>query len=199
MNFLSFLDSGTVAWVLPLFIFLARIVDVSMGTVRVIFIARGLKLLAPLLGFVEVLVWLLAIGQIMQNLTNFVSYLAYASGFALGTFVGIIIEDKLSLGLVLFRIITQREAEELIEWLKSEHYGVTVVPAQGAKGPVRIIFTVVKRRDIPAVAAKIQEFNPHAFYSVEDVRFVSEGVFPLPRARSQRLSHRLLKLARKGK
>jgi uncharacterized protein YebE (UPF0316 family) len=199
MNFLSFLSSSTAVWVLPLFIFLARIIDVSMGTIRVIFIARGMKFLAPLLGFFEVLVWLLAIGQIMQNLTNFVSYLAYAGGFSLGTFVGINIESRLSLGVVLFRIITQREASELIDWLKSEHYGVTVVPAEGAKGSVRIIFTVIKRRDITTVARRIEQLNPSAFYSIEDVRFVSEGVFPLPKPRSQKLSLRLLRLTRKGK
>lgn len=199
MDFVSFLDSRTAAWALPLFIFLARIIDVSMGTIRVIFIARGMRLLAPLLGFFEVLVWLLAIGQIMQNLTNFVSYLAYASGFSLGTFVGIIIENRLSLGVALLRIITQRDAAELIDWLKSEHYGVTVVPAQGAKGPVKIIFTVLKRRDIAAVARRIEQLNPSAFYSIEDVRFVSEGVFPLPKARAQWLSLRLSSLTRKGK
>mgnify|MGYP005841179023 CR=1 FL=1 len=198
MNFLSF-DSGTAAWVLPLFIFLARIIDVSMGTVRVIFIARGMRLLAPLLGFFEVLIWLLAIGQIMQNLTNVISYLAYAGGFSLGTFAGIMIEHRLSLGVVLFRIITQRDAAELIDWLKAEHYGVTVVPAQGAKGPVKIIFTVIKRRDIAAVARRIEQLNPNSFYSIEDVRFVREGVFPLPKARSQWLSLRLFSMTRKGK
>lgn len=198
MSQLAFLSPEVAAWAIPLFIFFARVADVSIGTVRVIFIARGMRFLAPLLGFFEVLIWLLAIGQIMQNLTNPVSYLAYAGGFAAGTFIGIYIENRLSLGIVILRIITQQDASALVDWLRTAHYGVTTIDAQGIKGPVKIIFTVLKRRDIPNVAAKIQEFNPHAFYSVEDVRFVSEGVFPLPRPRGERRL-RLLKLYRKGK
>jgi uncharacterized protein YebE (UPF0316 family) len=199
MSQLALLRPDVAAWAIPLFIFLARVADVSMGTVRVIFIARGMRLLAPLLGFFEVLIWLLAIGQIMQNLTNFVSYLAYAGGFAAGTFIGIYIENRLSLGVVIIRIITQQDASALVDWLRAAHYGVTTIDAQGTKGPVKIIFTVIKRRDISSVAAKIQEFNPHAFYSVEDVRFVSEGIFPLPRSRGEQRRLRFLKLYRKGK
>lgn len=199
MSQLPSLSPEVAAWAIPLFIFIARVADVSMGTIRVIFIARGMRLLAPLLGFFEVLIWLLAIGQIMQNLTNLVSYLAYAGGFAAGTFIGIYIENRLSLGVVIIRIITQQDASALVDWLRAAHYGVTTIEAQGVKGPVKIIFMVVKRRDIPNVVTRIQEFNPHAFYSVEDVRFVSEGIFPLPRSRGERRRLRLLKLYRKGK
>ncbi|HIC96604.1 TPA: DUF2179 domain-containing protein [Candidatus Bipolaricaulota bacterium] len=199
MEFLLSLDSTTARWLIPLFIFFARIVDVSMGTVRVIFIARGMRLLAPLLGFFEVLIWLLAISQIIQNLTNFVSYLTYAGGFAAGTYVGIWLENKLSLGVVLVRIITQQEAKELIERLQAERYGVTTVPARGTRGPVKIIYTIIKRRDIPTVVKMIREFNPHAFYSIADVRAVSAGVFPLPKPQAERHYFRLFRWGRKGK
>ncbi|GAE87820.1 hypothetical protein JCM21531_1220 [Acetivibrio straminisolvens JCM 21531] len=79
-------------------IFFSRIIDVTIGTIRIIFVSRGKKYLAPVLGFFEVLVWIVAISQVMQNLNNFACYFAYAAGFATGTFVGIIIEEKLAIG-----------------------------------------------------------------------------------------------------
>jgi uncharacterized protein YebE (UPF0316 family) len=199
VNHLSFLDSEISVWIIPLFIFIARVLDVSLGTIRIIFVSRGMRLLAPLLGFFEVLVWLLAIGQIMQNLTNWVAYIAYAGGFATGTFVGILIEQKLSIGVVLIRIITQQDAGELIEWLEAENYGITTMDAQGAKGPVKVIFTIIARHDVPHVVRMIRRFNPHAFYSIADVRSVSEGVFPPAKTRAKRHYRRLLRQQRKGK
>ena len=84
--------------ILPILIFIARVCDVSIGTMRIIFISRGAKILAPLLGFFEILIWLVAIGKVMQNLDNIACYVAYAGGFATGNFVGIRIEEKLAMG-----------------------------------------------------------------------------------------------------
>src|SRR5512136_1275959 len=100
--------------VLPILIFCARICDVSLGTIRVIFVSRGYRYLAPVLGFFEISIWLLAIGQIMRNLNNWTAYLAYAAGFALGTFVGITLEERLSIGMVIVRVITKRDCSPLI-------------------------------------------------------------------------------------
>ena len=91
-------------------IFIARVADVTLGTVRVIFVSRGMKYLAPLIGFVEILIWLMAIGHTMQNLTNPACYVAYAGGFAMGNFVGITIAERLSLGVVMIRVITAHAA-----------------------------------------------------------------------------------------
>jgi len=114
------LNSAFYAWlILPLLIFLARVADVSIGTIRLIFISRGLKYLAPLVGFFEILIWLLAIGQIMKNLSNPACYIAYAGGFAMGNFVGMWIAERLSLGVVLIRVVTKKDATELVECLKS--------------------------------------------------------------------------------
>jgi uncharacterized protein YebE (UPF0316 family) len=164
--------------ILPLLICLARIFDVAIGTLRIIFVAKGLKKLAPLLGFFEVLIWLLAISQVMQNLTNVVNYLAYAFGFAIGNYIGMWIEQKLALGMVVVRIITKVAASNLIDYMKEQNFGVTSIDGEGSNGPVNLIFTVIKRTDLPRVIEKIKQFNPKAFYSIEDVRFVSEGVFP---------------------
>ena len=190
------LNSEFFTWVvLPALIFIARVADVSLGTVRVIFIARGLKYFAPVVGFFEILIWLLAIGQIMQNLSNPICYIAYAGGFAMGNYFGIWIAEKLSLGVVLIRVITSKDASELIEYLKTAEYGVTVVDAKGSAGNVQVVFTIVRRREVVTVVSLIKQFNPKAFYTIEEVGFVEEGIFPV---RKTWLSN-LFRSFRKGK
>ncbi|MDD3249724.1 MAG: DUF2179 domain-containing protein [Smithellaceae bacterium] len=164
---------------LPILIFLARICDVTLDTLRIIYVGRGMKFLAPVIGFVEVLIWLTAITQIFKNLSNPVCYVAYAGGFAMGNLVGILIEEKMAIGTVVIRTITQKNAELLIRCLKENRYGVTHVDAEGAMGQVKIIFTIAKRKDIDSVLKIIRGCNPLAFYTIEDVRSVRKGVFPL--------------------
>lgn len=195
-----FPDSSIYAWVvLPLLIFLARIADVSLGTVRLVFVSRGFKYLAPIAGFFEVLIWILAIGQIIQNLTNPLCYLGYAGGFAMGNFVGIHIAERLSLGVVLIRVVTQKEAGDLIDRLRERQYGVTTLDGQGASGPVKVIFTIVRRREVAAVVELVKKFNPQAFYSIEEVDSVERGVFPVQRPWGRLYLLRLLRPFRKGK
>jgi len=159
-------------WALPLLVFFARIMDVSLGTLRVLFVSRGLKLLAPAVGFFEVLIWITAIAQIIRDLDNFLCYFAYAGGYALGTFVGLQIEERLAMGMVAVRIITQREADELVGELLRQEFGVTCVDAQGRYGRVKIIFTIVRRRDLRHVLKTVGQHQPKAFYTVEDIRTV---------------------------
>ena len=187
MSVSDILSSDIYTWlVIPLLIFLARIVDVSIGTIRILFISRGKKYLAPIMGFCEVLIWLLAIGQIMRNLTNVLCYLAYASGFATGTYVGLWIEEKLAVGLLMIRVVTDKDATPLIEHLRKEAFGVTHVAARGITGKVRIVFTIIRRNNLPKVIGIIRQFNPNAFYSTEDVRSVSREVFPLSSSGNRR-------------
>jgi len=167
-------------WViLSLLIFSARVIDVSLQTIRIVFVSKGFKYLAPLTGFFEVLVWVLAIGQIMQNLDNFIYYIAYAGGFAMGSFVGIRIEERLAIGCVGIRIITNQDAASLIQSLRQKGYGVTDIDAQGEHGAVSVIYLTIKRTDLQEIVTLIKKFNPKAFYTVEDIRFVNQGVFPL--------------------
>jgi uncharacterized protein YebE (UPF0316 family) len=176
---MSFYDSSLFTYVvLPVLIVLARICDVTIGTLRIIVLSRGHKYLAPLLGFFEVLIWITVTAKIMQNLHNPVCYVAYAGGFALGNLVGIIVEHRLAMGKVVIRIITGQDATELIGTLRDKGYGVTSIPAQGSTGLVQLIFSVIKRSDLDEVVEIVKKFNPKAFYSIEDVRFVAEGVFP---------------------
>ncbi len=195
-----FLNSDFHLWVvLPFLIFLARVLDVSFGTVRVIFISRGFKYLSPLIGFFEILIWLLAIGQIMKNLSNPVCYIAYAGGFAIGNYVGIRIAEKLSLGMVLIRVITVKDASQLIESLKSADYGVTSIDGHGTTGQVKVIFTVLQRKKVKQVTDLIKKFNPKAFYTIEEVGFVEKGIFPARKTWGNSGFSKLSRPFRKGK
>jgi uncharacterized protein YebE (UPF0316 family) len=180
MGFGALFDSNTFTWViLPLLIFFARIADVSLQTMRIIFTSKGKKLLAPLVGFFEVLIWLLAIGQVMRNLTNVACYLAYGVGFATGNYVGLLIEERLAVGTVLLRVITQSDPSSLIAHLSKKNYGVTSIEALGVRGKVSILLMVIRRIDLKQIARDILHFNPKAFYTIEDVRHVSSGIFPV--------------------
>jgi uncharacterized protein YebE (UPF0316 family) len=171
-------SSDFFTWViLPLLIFLARVSDQTIGTLRLIFIAKGFRKFAPLIGFFESLIWLLAIREILNHLDNYLCFVAYAGGFATGNYVGMLIEEKISIGSVIVRIIPRKDASELLSYLSDNNYGFTVVDAEGSKGKVKIIFCVIKRKDISHFVELIKSFNPNAFYSIEDVRTVNEGIF----------------------
>ncbi len=186
----TFLQYG----VLPLAIFAARIVDVSMGTVRVVLLGRGMRLLAPILGFFEIIIWLIAIGQIMQNLSNWVCYVAYGAGFAAGNYIGLIIEAKLAVGLSMVRIITPAGTDRLKRFLRRAGYRVTTLRASGRDGEVDLLFTVIRRRQLPRVVRVIRRYNPAAFYTIEDVRYASDTSPLRPGApwRSSRRMQRML-------
>ncbi|MBJ6118620.1 DUF2179 domain-containing protein [Pontibacter sp. BT310] len=199
MNLFTGLDPTIVEWVIiPLLIFFARIVDVTLGTLRIVFISKGDKMIAPALGFLEVLIWLVAITQVMQNLNNVASYLAWAGGFATGNFLGLRIEQKLALGQMVVRVITVDSAHQLIERLKGHGYRLTCVDARGTRGKVNLLFMIVKRKKLAHVLDIIREYNPQAFYSIEDVRSVSD--YGVPQEESERgLSLRRIFPLRKGK
>lgn len=169
--------------VLPVVIFLAELCVVTISTMRIIFISRGMKVLASLLGFFEVAIWLFAIGQTMQNLSNIACFAAFAGGFTVGNYLGILLEERLAMGTVLVRIITSKDAGELIEDLRAAEYGVTRIDGQGATGPVQIVFTVIRRKALDEVIGIIKRFDPRAFYSVDELQSAAAGIFPLTRPR----------------
>jgi len=176
----GFYDSTFFTYILlPTLIFLARVMDVSIGTIRIVMVSKGHKIWAPILGFFEVLIWLIAITKIIQNLDNWLCYIAYGLGFAAGNYVGLIIEEKMALGIVKLQIITRMEAGKLIENLRAAGYGITHHNARGSNEDVSIIYSIIKRSEIRKVEGIIKTTNPKAFYSIEDIKFVNEGVFPL--------------------
>jgi uncharacterized protein YebE (UPF0316 family) len=159
--------------VVPLLILFARVIDVSLDTIRVIMVAKGYRKLAPLVGFFQVLIWIITISRIMANLGIWTTYIGYAGGFAIGTYVGMKIEEKLALGYELIRIITRADASKLIKELIAKGYQITFVEGTGKDGRVGILFIVQKRKVIKEIIELIKQFNPNAFYSIEDVRSVS--------------------------
>ncbi|MCQ2376308.1 MAG: DUF2179 domain-containing protein [Salinivirgaceae bacterium] len=163
--------------ILPLLIFVARITDVSIGTVRIILVAKGYKKLAPICGFIETLIWVVAISNIIQNIDNWACYIGYAAGFATGNYIGMIIESKLALGHELIRIISTRTDFSLADSLRSKGFGATVTKANGLNGEVSILYLIVTRRMVDKVAELVKELDPSAIYTIESIRFVNRSTF----------------------
>lgn len=163
--------------ILPLLIFLARMSDVTLATLRNIFISKGFKHIVPLVGFFEVLIWLLAARQVFGNLGNPACFIAWAAGFSTGTYIGMRIDEYLALGMQMVRIITNQNPEELVKELSEKHHGVTIVDGHGALGSVKLIFTVVKRKKMKEIIDAINRHLPDSFYSIEDVRSSHSGIF----------------------
>ncbi|MCJ7821402.1 MAG: DUF2179 domain-containing protein [Bacteroidales bacterium] len=175
---MEFIHSDFFTYVLiPLFIFCARIIDVSLGTLRIIFVTKGMRRIAPLIGFFEVFIWLLAISRIMQNLENWVCYVAYAAGFASGNLIGMLLEEKLAIGHEMIRVITRKDATTLINVLRETGHGVTWISAQGVEGEVAILYIIARRSMIEDVLALINKHNPRALYTVEAIKYVNKEIF----------------------
>ena len=172
-------------WVIfPLLIFCSRLVDVTLGTMRHIFVARGFKKFAPLLGFFEVLLWIIVAKQIFNEANSWHHYVAWAAGFATGNYFGLLLEERLALGLQMLRIITDQDCDALVKELSEKKHGVSVVDGKGSQGPIKIIFTVVERKNLKKVIEIVLRHNPNAFYSIEDVRNAQSGIFSPSNANS---------------
>ncbi len=174
--------------VVPLLIFLARIADVTLGTLRFIYLSKGYRKAASLLGFFEVLIWIIAIREVMINLRNFLCIFAYAGGFAMGNYVGIWLEEKLSIGMALMRIVFSRDSSEFTGYMKENGYGYTIVEGKGTRERVKMLFSVVKRKNLKTILCHLHSTNPNSFCTVENIKSVHEGIFPF----ANKTPHRLL-------
>jgi uncharacterized protein YebE (UPF0316 family) len=180
----TFFDSHVFTWfILPVLIFLARIMDMSLDTLRIVMIGRGRKFTVAFLGFFEVSIWLLVARQVIAHLPNIACFFAYAGGFAAGNYVGMWIEERMASGAQIIRVIVDSDGPRIMEALKARGHGVTSMRGQGAMGSVDIIFSIVQRKEAPDVLALIKGVSPGAFYIIEDVRDISEGFFPPRRKR----------------
>lgn len=162
----------------PLLIFLLRIVDVSLGTMRMLFIVRGARVAAPLVSFVEILIWVVAAGAAINNLGSPLHVVGYAAGFAAGTAVGVEVEKHLALGIATVQAFSRGDAEALAGSLRARGYGVTEVTGTGAEGKVAILSTIVRRREVPRVVDEIEDEDPDAFIAVYDDTHVRGGWIP---------------------
>ena len=163
--------------ILPLLIFLARVCDQTIGTLRLIYAAKGFKYLAMLVGFFESLIWLTAIGQIMKQLDNVYCYIAFAGGFATGNFMGIFLEQKISVGQVLVRVVFKKNLTQLVSNMKEAGYAFTIQEGEGRDGSVKLMFATIARKKLRELILLVEQTNPNAFYTVEDVRQVNGNYF----------------------
>lgn len=161
--------------ILPLLIFFARVCDVTLSTIRILFVMNGKRNVAPILGFFEALIWLLAIGQIISNVDNVWSYFAYAAGFATGTYVGMYIEEKLAVGKAVLRLITKSVSDELMAFLHKNDFRYSILDGHGKMGKVNVVFLVVKRDQLGLLIEGINRYHPKAFYTIEGVKQVNQS------------------------
>jgi len=170
----------------PLFIFILRICDVTLDTLRIIFISKGFKVIAPIVGFFQILIWVIAISRVFENLDNWLCYIAYAAGFATGNYLGMVLDAKLAIGNEIIRVITKADATDLVQALREAGYGVTFSKATGMKGDVGILFMILNRNRIKHAVDIIKKYNPNAFFTIEDVSFVNRedtGLFYMSRSK----------------
>ena len=160
-----------------LLIFGFRVLDVSMDMVRLLITIRGRKLLAGLIGFFQVLVFLFALSRVITSMDNIWNVLGYCSGFAIGTIVGATIEESLAIGYSLIRVVSTHQAAAIAQGLRAQGFGATKVAGEGQEGEVGIVLTVVRRRDVRAALRLIETMDPDAFVGVEDERTVYRGQF----------------------
>ena len=158
-----------------LLIFGMRLADVSLGTFRMILAFQGRSVIAAAIGFVEVTIFIVAIGKVMGNLDSPLNVLAYSGGFAGGTLLGIGIGNRVALGTRFVRVITHRLNDRLVDALRGAGFGVTRVPGEGMQGKVYILLSVVRRKDLDTYVGLVRELAPKAFYTVEDARAFQGG------------------------
>jgi uncharacterized protein YebE (UPF0316 family) len=173
---LDFIDQYP--FLLPLMIFFGRICDVTLGTLRIIFVSKGEKYKAPIIGFFEVFIWIFIISQIFSRANGFISYLSYAAGYAMGNYVGIMIESRIAFGIVICRIYTNNQPSILVQMLSEKGYGSTTIEAMGMKKKSYIVEAVVERKSLKEIETIIKNFDENTFYTAEDVRTRHKGVFP---------------------
>ncbi len=172
---MSWLDMHPVVW--PAFIFAARVVDVSIGTLRTIYLVRGSRVLAPLLGFFEVTIWVLAISGVLIHLDRWYNILAYGAGFATGNAVGLFLEQKLAIGMQAVLLISRSSSAAVAGGLRLAGYPVTEVKGSGLSGAVSLSFVVVPRREVPMVIRCARSVDTEVFCTVEDIRSANVHVY----------------------
>ena len=163
----------TETWLLLPLIFFARIVDVALGTVRMILIVAGLRWISGAIGFVEVTIWALAVGGLVANLSNPLTLVAYAGGFAAGTVIGIYLEEWIALGLRIVRVIDNNHGRKLCEQLRQQGHRVTCLSGRGGDGPVEVAFSIIRRRELTRFQNAVRAIAPDAWISVERVEQAS--------------------------
>jgi uncharacterized protein YebE (UPF0316 family) len=163
------------AWLSAGVIFLLRVSDMTMDTLRVLVVMRGKKGIAWVLGFFQALIFVLAIGSVLSNLDNPLNILGYAAGFATGNVVGMLIEERLAIGHVQLSIVSSRRGSAIADKMRVEGYAITEIPARGKDGVVSLLKFMVLPKNKDRVQRIVNEVDESAFITVEDVRPVRRG------------------------
>jgi uncharacterized protein YebE (UPF0316 family) len=169
------LDFSPHAFLIALGIFFLRIGDMSLDTIRVLFVVRGKKQLAWVLGFAQSLIFVVAISQVLTNLTNPLSIVGYAAGFATGNVVGMLIEGRLAIGHIHVSVVSPSCGTAIAEALRKEGYAVTEISGRGLQGTVALLHVDVMRRRLDEVETIVLETDPEAFVTAEEVRPIRRG------------------------
>ncbi len=156
-------------------VFFLRLTDVTLGTMRILMTVRGRKLLAALLGFVEVTIFVVAISQVIRDAGNVWYVLGYSAGFAASTLVGMTIEERVALSYTIVRAICSDLGNAVAESLRKSGFDVTQMAGKGLRGPVEILEVVVRRSELPAVPQIVDHADRKAFFTVEEARRVYRG------------------------
>ncbi|MCJ7825613.1 MAG: DUF2179 domain-containing protein [Anaerolineales bacterium] len=159
----------------PFAIFGLRVCDMALDTLRVLFVVRGRKPLAWILGFFQSALWVLAITSVLNNLDNPWNIAAYAGGFATGNVIGMLIEERLAIGHSNLQIISSRRGSAIADAIRNAGYAATEMPARGRDGTVSVISCSVRRRDVKRVRKEVDKIDPDAFITVEDIRPIHSG------------------------
>lgn len=163
------------AALLPLVIFFIRVADMSLDTLRVLFVVRGRRPQAWVVGFVQSALWVIAVASVLSHLDNLLNVLAYAAGFATGNVVGMRIEERLAIGHSHLRVISRQRGEAVASAVRNAGYAVTELTGKGKDGAVSILTTSVRRRDIDPVRSEVLQADPDAFVTLSDVRPLHRG------------------------
>lgn len=158
-----------------LFIFILRVVGISISTVRVLVMMRGKKFAAFVAGFFEVLTYVVAIAEVVNNLDNLWNVLGYCLGFSVGTVAGMILDERTATGFANVRVISRYKAQRIVELIHNEGHGATVGWGHGRGGTVGMIVAVVRRKEAEKVIAIVEAEDPNAFITIEDTRSVRRG------------------------
>jgi uncharacterized protein YebE (UPF0316 family) len=161
----------------PLVIFCMRVTDVTLDTLRVLLMVRNAKWQVPLIGFVQVTIWVIAVTAVVQNLHSPLHIIGYSGGFATGNYVGMLVEERLALGLATMNILTRNGGGQVAAALRERGFAVTEMDGRGKDGPVEILYSVISRRKVMPYIDVVERVAPDSFVVVEEPRTVRGGSF----------------------
>lgn len=160
-----------------LFIFAARVCDVSMATIRTLMVVQGRKVQAALIGFFEVIIYVVALGKVVNGLSDPGNLIAYALGFACGNYVGIFLEEKMALGNLSAQVVTNHKEDEVVEKLRENGFGVTVVKGEGKEGERNILNVTFERKMLGKLNKILEEIDDNVFITVSSTKQIKGGYF----------------------